>query len=115
MFLRMVIFTGLMLPVSLAAQTLPAHAVRSAGPINPAADFYIAGALVAPMFLAEWDADSRQGKTVQIVWGKDAVDKAPANASRYEQKSYVFPTGTIRVLEFKKATGGMVHDMATKL
>ena len=66
------------------------------------------------MLLAEWEADNRMGKTIQIVWGKEAVDKVPATASRYEQKTYTFPTGTIRVLEFKKDNGGMVHAITTR-
>ena len=108
-YARYLILPALLLSVSINAQTLPPHAMRNFSPIAPSPDFFIPGASLTPMVLAEWDADNRQGKTVQIVWGKEAVDKAPAQASRYEQKTYTFPTGTIRVLDFKKATGGMVH------
>lgn len=72
-------------------------------------DFLIRGADVVPMLLAEWDTSNPVGNPVAIVWGREAVDKAPVNASRYSQKTYSFPTGTIRLLQFSAATGGMLH------
>ena len=105
----------LALPISAFAQSLPSQAMRNAAPIDPVDDFYIPGTSVTPLLLAEWDVDNgRGGKTVEIDWGKEAVDKAPANASRYEQKSFIFPTGTIRVMEFKKAKGGMIHMISVE-
>jgi quercetin dioxygenase-like cupin family protein len=92
-----------------AADQLPLHARRNTATVGPSQDFHIAGATLEPLLLAEWEADGPMGKTAQIVWGQAAVDKAPATASRYQQKSYSFPTGSIRVLEFRAANGGMLH------
>lgn len=97
-----------------AADALPLHAVRNAAPVSPAADFVIRGSAVEPMLLAEWDSDGPMGRTVQIVWGQAAVDKAPAQASRYRQKTYSFPSGTIRVLEFDAGGGGMIHAITAE-
>jgi quercetin dioxygenase-like cupin family protein len=109
-------FAGVYIASALSAQTLPVHAVRNAAPVNPTSEFHIVGGSLTPMLLAEWDAENATGlgKTVQIVWGKDAVDKAPAKASKYEQKTYSFPTGTIRLLEFSKAKGGMIHAITVE-
>lgn len=93
---------------------LPLHAVRNAAPVSPASDFHIAGRTVEPLPLAEWEADGPMGKGVQIVWGQAAVDKAPASASRYQQKTYSFPTGTIRVMEFPASSGGMIHAITSE-
>jgi quercetin dioxygenase-like cupin family protein len=100
--------------VACAAGPLPPHAMRNAAPVAPSADFHIAGAGVGALPLAEWETEGPMGRTVQIVWGREAVDKAPANASRYAQKTYSFPTGTIRVLEFRQASGGMIHQVTSE-
>jgi quercetin dioxygenase-like cupin family protein len=92
---------------------LPLHAVRNAAPVSPAGDFHIAGRTVEPLPLAEWESEGPMGQGVQIVWGQAAVDKAPANAARYLQKTYSFPTGTIRVLEFP-ASGTMIHAITSE-
>jgi len=92
-----------------ADDALPAHAVRILAPIDPASEPEIHGSEVDAVPYAEWEENLRSGPTNRIVWGKDAVERAPPRAARYTQKSYVFPTGTIRVLEFRKASGGMLH------
>ena len=97
-----------------AGDELPLHAVRNAAPVSPAGDFHIVGSTVEPLPLAEWEAEGPMGKGVQIVWGQAAVDKAPASASRYQQKTYSFPTGTIRVLEFPASGGGMIHAITSE-
>lgn len=96
-----------------AGDQLPLHAVRNAAPVSPASDFHVAGSTIEPLLLAEWEAEGPMGKGVQIVWGQAAVDKAPASASRYQQKTYSFPTGTIRVLEFP-APGAMIHAITSE-
>jgi quercetin dioxygenase-like cupin family protein len=88
---------------------LPAHAVRILAPIGPSPEAEIRGSDVVAEPGAEWQENLRSGTTHRIVWGKDAVERAPPGASRYTQKVYVFPTGTIRVLEFRQSTGGMLH------
>ena len=96
------------------AQDLPSHAVRTAAPLNPMAETFIAGDSFEPMILAEWEVINDMGSRIRIVWGEEAVAAAPRDASRYMQKSYVFPTGTIRVLEFKKSQGGMLHAITVE-
>ena len=97
-----------------AAQDLPKHAVRTAAPVNPSGDFFIAGEAIQPMLLAEWEVVDDRGSRIRIVWGQEAVDQAPDNASRYTQKTYPFPTGTIRVLNFKANRGGMLHAITVE-
>jgi len=99
---------------SVNAQDMPQHAIRMAAPVSPSADFYITGESIEPMILAEWEVINDMGSHIRIVWGQEAVDAAPPEASRYIQKSYVFPTGTIRVLEFKKNKGGMMHAVTVE-
>ena len=113
-FLGLLVISYFMILSPVSGADLPPHALRNIAPIAPSADFHIPGASLTPMLLAEWETDSRMGKTIQIVWGKEAVDKAPVTASRHQQKTYTFPTGSIRVLDFKKDTGGMVHAITTE-
>ncbi len=96
------------------AQTVPLHAVRTSAPVNPSSEFFIPGASVTPMLLAEWEEENELGVRVRIVWGQEAVDQAPPNASRYEQKTFSFPTGTIRILEFEEENGGMLHAITAE-
>jgi quercetin dioxygenase-like cupin family protein len=97
-----------------AGDALPLHAVRNAAPVNPSSNFHIVGSTVDALPLAEWETKGPMGKGVQIVWGQAAVDQASASASRYQQKTYSFPTGTIRVLEFSASGGGMIHAITSE-
>lgn len=110
------IATALLVSPAAAQEDWPQHAMRTAAPVNPSPDFHISGSSVVALPLAEWVAENRtgRGERVEIVWGQDAVDKAPAKASKYLQKSYVFPTGTIRVMEFKADKGGMLHAITVE-
>ena len=101
-------------PLVALAQNLPVHAVRTMSPVSPTPEYFISGDSVEPMILAEWEVIDDLGSRIRIVWGKEAVDQAPTNASRYEQKTYSFPTGTIRVLAFKAVQGGMVHAITSE-
>ena len=86
----------------------PNHAFRNGSAWSPSPEFHISGASVPVEQFAEWDSKAREGATVLINWGKDTA-KAPKEAVKYEQKTFAFPTGTIRVLDFKKANGGVLH------
>ncbi len=111
------ILTVLQLTVSASAawaQDLPPHGLRTAAPLNPMAETFIAGDSVEPMVLAEWEVINDLGSRIRIVWGQEAVDAAPPEASRYTEKAYVFPSGTIRVLEFRKDQGGMLHAITVE-
>jgi quercetin dioxygenase-like cupin family protein len=87
----------------------------AAPPVPGNVHFISAGeAIVKP--LAEWDvaqtaAGEQTGARVLIAEGAEAVAKAPANASRYEARTYKFPSGTIRVLTFKKQPAGVIHQI----
>lgn len=99
---------------ALAQDDPPSHAFRAAAPSNPSSEIFIPRDKAAVLELAEWDSKSPRGDTVLIVWGKDEVAKAPANSSRYVQRTYSFPTGDIRVLDFKKDQGGMIHMITSE-
>ncbi len=97
-----------------AALDVPQHAVRVAAPADPTDAYVIDGDAVEAEPFAEWDAVDQLGLRVRIAWGEEDVAKAPAEASRYTQKTYSFPTGVIRVLEFKKDRGGMIHAITVE-
>ena len=93
-----------------AALTLAAcDSGQPTAPSNPLAETFLSGDSIEPTPRAAWDVITDTGSRTQRAWGQAAVDQAPANAARYTQKSFVFPTGSIRVLEFNKANGGMIH------
>jgi quercetin dioxygenase-like cupin family protein len=71
----------------------------------------IAGSSVPEVPIAEWDDPKFVIGPNRIVEGKDLVDKAPADASRYTVKTFDFPSGSIRVLTFKK--GQRLHHQVT--
>ncbi|MCB2109095.1 MAG: hypothetical protein KDE14_15400, partial [Rhodobacteraceae bacterium] len=97
-----------------AADEIPAHAIRVAGPYEPSMEFHIPADKAETLLLAEWEATNARGTMSQISWGEESVAKAPASASKYVQKSYSFPTGMIRVLDFKQASGGMYHAISSE-
>lgn len=87
------------------------HMAAAETALSPLAETFIAGDSVAPEVLAAWDVvidDHAQTLTAE---GKEVAEQAPPEASRYTRKSYVFPTGSIHVLSFKKDRGGMTHPI----
>ncbi len=87
-----------------ALVALPAAAI-----VAPKDQHIFKGSSVPSEPFAEWEVKDQNGTRVMIAQGKEAVDKAPANAARYAVKTIEYPTGTIRVFSFKKATGGVLH------
>jgi len=72
---------------------------------------------VVPM--AEWEVEQKgaaeqTGARILIAAGTDDTAKAPPNASRYDSQTFHFPHGDVRVLTFRKATGGVVHQITTE-
>jgi quercetin dioxygenase-like cupin family protein len=59
--------------------------------------------------VAEWEVPDGQSTTVSYATGADALLKAPANATRYTMKVQEWRTGTVSVLNFTKANGGVLH------
>jgi quercetin dioxygenase-like cupin family protein len=65
---------------------------------------------VVPM--AEWTvvqqgAAEQTGARVLIAAGPAELGRAPPEASRYDSQTFRFPSGDIRVLSFRKASGGV--------
>ena len=74
---------------------------------------HIPGASVQSIAMAEWDIpndDSQRGARTLIAQGKEALEHAPATASRYEAKNYEFPSGTLRILTWKRG-GPIIHQL----
>lgn len=72
---------------------------------------------VVPM--AEWEVvqtgrGEQTGSRVLIAAGPEELSRAPANAARYDSQTFTFPSGTIRVLRFTKAVGGVVHQITSE-
>jgi quercetin dioxygenase-like cupin family protein len=72
---------------------------------------------VVPM--AEWEIvqtgqGEQTGARVLIAAGNEELKRVPANASRYDSQTFTFPSGEIRVLKFRKATGGVLHQITSE-
>ena len=72
---------------------------------------------VVPM--AEWTvvqqgAAEQTGARVLIAAGPAELGRAPPEAARYDSQTFRFPTGDIRVLTFRKASGGVLHQVTTE-
>lgn len=66
---------------------------------------HIPGALAPSGLVAEWyDSTQTPGNGHRIAATKSTFAQAPDRASRYEAKLYVFPSGTLRTLSFKKSS-----------
>ena len=97
--------TALILAACVSTQESPERAAL----VAPVSDSFLAGDVIEPVPMAGWDVTGANGSRTLGASGQSAVNQAPSNASRYTQKSYVFPTGSIHVLEFNAANGGMIH------
>lgn len=72
---------------------------------------------VVPM--AEWKIEQKgqgeqTGARVLIAAGEKELGRAPPEAVRYESQSFHFPSGQVRVLRFRKAAGGVLHQITTE-
>lgn len=77
---------------------------------------HIPGNSVDVIPMAAWEGPKRDGggnKIVSTAVGRDAVERAPNSASRYEAKDYVYPMGSLRVLTFAKDIGPVLHKITT--
>lgn len=87
-----------------------------AGAQDAAKSNIIFGKSVETVPMAEWEivAQGRAEQTgarVLIAAGTAELEKAPPNASRYDSRTYHFPTGQIRLLKFAKNKGGVIHQI----
>ena len=77
------------------------------------------GQSVPVVQMAEWEIvqtgqGEQTGARVLIAAGNEELKRAPANASRYDSQTFTFPSGEIRVLKFRKATGGVLHQITSE-
>ncbi len=61
--------------------------------------------------IAEWQDPKAPTGPFRIAASKQALERAPKEACRYEAKTFDYPSGSIRVLTFKK--GEPLHHMIT--
>jgi len=90
----------------------PANAASLAGEIR-------SGRSVPVVPMAEWEIvqtgqGEQTGSRVLIAAGDEELKRAPANATRYDSQVFTFPSGEIRVLKFRKATGGVLHQITSE-
>ena len=76
--------------------------------VLPPSDANVKNIMPAKEALIEQYAEWQDGGVIRIARGKDA-EAAPAGASHYEQKTFAWPTGTMRVLTFRK--GPVLHQV----
>jgi quercetin dioxygenase-like cupin family protein len=72
---------------------------------------------VIPM--AEWEvvqqgAAEQTGARILIAAGDRELARAPATAARYDSQTFGFPGGDLRVLRFRKAGGGVLHQVTSE-
>src|SRR3954469_14450007 len=94
------LYTAL-LGVALSAVSMSAQAA------NDVSRQVLRGKDIPAVPMAGW----MDGAAVKSASGKDAVAKAPATASRYESKTYKFPTGTVEVLTAEKG-GALLRQIS---
>jgi quercetin dioxygenase-like cupin family protein len=100
--------------ISLAAAVLCVSAAAAAPPSN-----VIFGKDVPVVPMAEWEvvqsgAAEQTGARILIAAGAEELSRAPPNAVRYDSRTFRFRHGTLRVLDFRKATGGVLHQITSE-
>lgn len=85
---------------------------RNGYPLVGVEDMYISGAKVEPIHIAEWREETPYGSRMRKLVGERAIVHSPESASRYLEKAFVFPTGTVRYLEFSQGNGGMFRRLS---
>jgi quercetin dioxygenase-like cupin family protein len=59
-------------------------------------------------------AAEQTGARVMIAAGPTELARAPSSAVRYDSQTFRFPSGEIRVLKFRKSSGGVLHQITTE-
>lgn len=98
----------ILLPALCAA--LIASPVMAQQFVLPPSDAKVDNIMPAKNALVEQIAEWEDGGAIRIVLGKGAED-APKNASHYEQRTFAWPTGEMRVLHFRKGRGPVLHQV----
>lgn len=95
-----------------AAWVATAQVAQAASNIRLAADTPVVA-------MAEWEvrqtgAAEQTGARILIAAGAEELARAPADAVRYDSQAFRFNNGEIRVLTFRKASGGVLHQVTTE-
>lgn len=103
--------------VSLAVQAQEAPKPIPPSMPMPSNFLYAKDVPVVPM--AEWEivqkgAAEQTGARILIAAGDAELVRAPKDAVRYDSQTFKIPTGSVRVLTFKKANGGVLHQITTE-
>ena len=98
------------------ASVLPAVPAAAAAP-PPSNIVFGKDVPVIPM--AEWEvvqqgAAEQTGARILIAAGDRELARAPAGASRYQSQTFTVPGGDLRVLRFRKAAGGVLHQVTSE-
>ena len=96
--------------------TTPAMAQASRGVTANGGDVLFIPASAAEVVpMAEWTSKGEgadvENAAFRYAAGAENVAKAPANASRYEARTYQYPTGAFRTLTWKKGGGPVLHQI----
>lgn len=75
---------------------------------------YRSGDSVVPLQLAEWEESTERGPQLRILRGEKSVERAPASAARYTEKTFTFPTAVVRELVFAKERGGVFRALSVE-
>lgn len=106
--------------MSLATAAATAQAQTAAPVTNLAAPTNILFAKDVPVVpMAEWEivqkgAAEQTGARILIAAGDEELARVPKDAVRYDSQTFRFPTGTLRVLTFKKENGGVLHQITSE-
>ncbi len=106
------IFNAWMGGIAMATTVALAPLANAASNIRFAADTPI-------VQMAEWEvkqtgAAEQTGARILIAAGPQELTRAPANASRYDSRTFRFDNGDIRVLTFRREAGGVLHQVTTE-
>jgi quercetin dioxygenase-like cupin family protein len=104
-----------------AVALVPLPVLAQGAPVAPAAKpsniLFAKDVPIVPM--AEWEIQQQgraeqTGARILIAAGEAELAKAPDNAVRYTSQTFAFPTGSVRVLTFTKAGGGVLHQITSE-
>ena len=90
-----------------AVTVVTALPMLSAPSVAAESKYWRDGKTVTAVPMAAWDA----GGKVMVAKGKDAVAKAPGSAVKFTVKTVKWPSGSIKVIEFTKAGGGVLYKL----
>ncbi|MDX2221309.1 MAG: hypothetical protein SFV21_01095 [Rhodospirillaceae bacterium] len=99
-----------------AVAAVPGPSAAQQTPVSPTGSNVLRGADVPWVPMAEWEILStaraeQSGARILIAAGDEEIARAPQDAVKYRAKTFAFPTGDIRILDFTQAAGGVLHQV----